>query len=793
MINLSMLNNYLKIAFRNLLKNSAYSFINIMGLSIGLACSMLILLWVSHELSYDKFHPNAGQIHQVWVNASYEGNVSSFNSVPLPAKEALKAEDSRIKNTAIAGWGTIHLLTVGEKRINNTGQIVSEEFLDIFQFPMVKGSAQTALDESASIVLTESTAKALFGDEEAMGQLVLVDNKNEVRVTGILKDIPSNSTLQFNFLLPFKLFQSEGWVRESINDWHDNSWQLYVELQPGVNKKEVESKIKGLLVKNGVTDTPREFFLHPLTRWRLHTSFRDGKEAGGMIDLVQGFTIIAIFILVIACINFMNLATARSESRAREVGIRKSIGSRRRELIMQFIGESTLIAIISFVFAIAMVELSLPLYNNLVSKTLTIDYTGSTFWIFAIVMVLVTGILSGSYPAFYLSSFQPIKVLKGKIQAGKNATTPRQVLVIFQFIFAIGLIVGTLVVSQQIQYTKERQLGYDQENLISVWHNEEIRKNYKTIKQELLASGVIASVTKSNSPITDIYASNLVEWPGKPADQKVIFTTIATEYDYTKTMGIKILEGRDFSEAFSSDTASVLINKAAMEAMGLQEVIGTQVTFWGDRTATIVGVTDNVLMGSPHGEINPMLVVFQPDWVSTISIRLEKTKNVQDALTKVEDIFKKLNPSHPFTYSFADEQFARKFTTITMINNIGNLFAFLAIFVTGLGLLGLASFTAEQRTKEIGIRKILGASVRSLVTMIAREFSVLIVIAFVIAAPLSWWGFQKFLEKYTYRIDFPWWVIVAAGSLTLIFGLAIVSYQALKAAKANPVLSLRNE
>ncbi|HEY3430371.1 MAG TPA: FtsX-like permease family protein, partial [Cyclobacteriaceae bacterium] len=442
---------------------------------------------------------------------------------------------------------------------------------------------------------------------------------------------------------------------------------------------------------------------------------------------------------------------------------------------------------------IAMVELSLPLYNNLVNKTLTIDYTGATFWVFAIVMILITGILSGSYPAFYLSSFQPIKVLKGKIQAGKNATTPRQVLVVFQFIFAIALIVGTLVISQQIQYTKERQLGYDQENLISVWHNEDIRKNYKTIKQELLASGVVASVTKSNSPITDIYASNLVEWPGKPADQKIIFTTIATEYDYTKTMGINMLEGRDFSEEFSSDTASVLINKAAMEAMGLKEVIGTQVTFWGDRTATIIGVTDNVLMGSPHGEINPMLVVFQPDWVSAISIRLEKTKNVQDALTKVEAIFKKLDPSHPFSYSFADEQFARKFTTITMINSIGNLFAFLAIFVTGLGLLGLASFTAEQRTKEIGIRKILGASVTSLVTMIAREFSVLIVIAFVIAAPLSWWGFQKFLEKYTYRIDFPWWVIAASGGLTLIFGLAIVSYQALKAAKANPVLSLRNE
>lgn len=788
-----MLKNYLKIAVRNLLKNSAYSFINISGLSVGIACSILILLWVYDEISYDKFHDNAGQIHQLYVSAAYDGTINSFNSVPFPAKDAIRAEDSRIKNTALGGWGTIHLLSAEDKRINNTGLIVSEEFLDIFHFPVLKGSAQTALDEPGGIALTESTAKALFGDEEPMGQHILIDNKYEVKVTAVLKDVPRNSSIQFNFLLPLKLLMQEGWVREAVDDWNDNSWKVYVELQPGVDKAEVDATIKGLLVKNGVVDTPREFFLHPLLRWRLHSSFQNGKESGGMIDMVKGFTIIAIFILAIACINFMNLATARSESRAREVGIRKSIGSRRSDLIVQFIGESVMIAAISFILAIAVVELSLPFYNNLVNKTLEIDYTGSMFWILAGAIILVTGIFSGSYPAFYLSSFQPVKVLKGKIQAGKNATTPRQVLVVFQFVIAIGLIVGTLVISQQIQHSKNRELGYDQENLISVWHNEDIGKHYKTIKQELLASGVIASVTKSNSPITDIYSNNFVDWPGKPADTKIIFSTIATEYDYTKTMGIKILEGRDFSEEFSSDTASVLINKAAAEVMGQKDIIGTKVTFWGERTGTVVGVTDNVLMGSPHGNINPMLVVFQPDWVSAVSIRLEKTADTQGALKKVGDIFKKYDPSHPFTYSFTDQQFERKFATITLINRIANLFAFLAILITGLGLLGLAAFTAEQRTKEIGIRKILGASITSLVTMIAREFSWLIVVAFIIAAPVSWWSFKKFLEQYTYRIDFPWWVIAVTGGITLLFGLTIVSYQALKAALANPVNSLRNE
>lgn len=789
-----MLKNYLKIAFRNLLKNPSYSFLNITGLSIGLACSMLILLWVSHELSYDKFHLNADRIHQVWVNASFDGKISSFNSVPMPIKEALKVEDSRIKNTAIGGWGTLHLLSVGENKINNKGQIVSEEFLDIFQFPFVKGSGQTALDEAGSIVLTESSAKALFGDTEPMGQMVLVDNKKEVRVTGILKDLPSNSSIQFNFLLPLELFRNEEWVQETDGDWNDNSWIVYIELQPGASKTEVESKIKGLLVKNGVVDTPRELFLHPLLRWRLHTKFRDGKEAGGLNDLVQGFTIIAIFILIIACINFMNLATARSESRAREVGIRKTIGSRRSELIVQFIGESILISIISFVIGIAIVELSLPFYNNLVGKTLIIDYTGSSFWIFAMTIILLTGFLSGSYPAFYLSSFQAIKVLKGKVQVGKNATTPRQILVVLQFVFAIALIVGTLVISRQIEYTKERALGYNQENLISIWNNNDIGKNYTTIKQELLASGVVASVTKSNSPITDIYATNLLDWPGKPTDQKALFTTIATEYDYTKTMGIKMLEGRDFSEDFKSDTSAVLINKAAWEIMGLTDPIGTKVTFWGDRIGIIVGVTDNVLMGSPHGDINPMLVVFQPDWVSALSVRLHETTDIASALKRVESIFKKYDPAHPFSYSFVDQQYEAKFNMITMINQIANLFAFLAIAITGLGLLGLAAFTAEQRTKEIGIRKILGASVTSLVRMIAKEFSWLILIAFAIAAPISWWVFQKiFLDQYTYRIDFPWWVIILSGCLTLLFGLAIVSYQAFKAAIANPVNSLRSE
>lgn len=787
-----MLRNYFKIALRSLLKNSVYSVINIAGLAVGLACSILILLWVSDELSYDKFHSNVNQIHQLWVNATYDGKVNSFNSVPFPSKEELKTKDSRIKNTVLTDWGSSHLLAVGDNRINQQGHIASEEFLDIFHFQMIKGRPETALDQPNSIVLTETTAKTLFGDADPIGQIILVDNKYEVKVTGVLKDIPSNSSLQFKFILPLKLVQNEEYIKEADGDWGDYSWQVYVELQPDVDQSDVESTIKNVLVEKGQKDMPREFFLHPITHWRLHSNFENGKEAGGMIDYVKGFSIIAISIIVMACINFMNLATARSQSRAKEVGIRKSIGSRRKELIFQFVGESVVIAAISFLFALVLVEFSLPLYNNLVQKTLFIDYTSIEFWLYSAGIILTTGIFSGSYPAFYLSSFEPAKVLKGKMQIGKNAT-PRQALVVLQFVFATALIIGTLVISQQIQHTKSRSLGYDQENLITVWNNNEIGKNYKVIKQELLNSGAVVSVTKSNSPVTEIFSNNFLDWPGKPEEQKVLFSTIATEYDYTKTLGIKMLEGRDFSEDFGADTASIMVNKTAANVMGLKETVGTQVTFWGERKATIVGVMDDVLMGSPNGQIKPSFIVFEPQWTSAITIRLEKTNDTEAALKKVESIFKKLDPFHPFEYVFVDDQFAKKFSAVTMINNIANLFASLAIFITSLGLFGLAAFTAEQRKKEIGIRKVMGASVSGLVAMIAKEFSWLVFIAFVIAAPLSWWGLNNFLERYAYRIEFPYWVILISGVVCFAFTLIIVSAQALKAALGNPVDSLRSE
>jgi putative ABC transport system permease protein len=783
-----MFRNYLKVALRNLTKNSVYSFINVVGLAVGLACSILISLWVLDELSYDQFQPKLKQLSQLWINATYDGKVNTFQSVPFPAHKEIRNEDSRIKNSVITNWGGESLLTVGDNRYKKNSYYVSEEFLEMFQFALRAGQADKVLDDPNSIVLTQSTALALFGTEDVIGKSVKVDNSLDLIVSGVLEDLPGQSSFEFDCLIP--MYQLGQWVREN-NNWGDYSWQVFLELQPGTAHEEVTEKIKGLLVKKGEVDMPREFFLHPMERWRLHSTFENGKEAGGMIDYVIGFSAIAIFIVVIACINFMNLATARSERRAREVGVRKSVGSRRRELIFQFLGESLLITTISFFLALVVVELALPFYNDLTQKKLTLDFASPIFWLVSLSVIMITGVVSGSYPAIYLSSFSPVKVLKGKVQIGRGGATPRKVLVVLQFFFATFLIIGTIVVSEQIQYVKKRDLGYDQKNLIMIPHTEEIGKSFSSIRNELMATGAVKSITKSNSPITDIYSNNFLSWPGKPEEEKVLFITVTTELDYTKTMGIKILEGRDFVGA--GDSSSVLVNKAAADIMGLKETLGTEVVYWGDRKSKIVGVIDNVLMGSPYRKPSPMFVAYQPGWANSVTLRLEETSDITGAIKKVEEVFNKYNPAYPFEYKFVDEQFNRKYATINLISTLANLFAILAILITGMGLFGLAAFTAEQRTKEIGIRKVMGASVPGLVTLISKDFSFLVMISFVVSAPVSWWFLNSFLERYPYRIEFPWWAIAVSGLIALIFALVIVSTQALKAATSNPANSLRSE
>lgn len=788
-----MFRNYFVITIRNLFKNGFYSFINIAGLSIGITCSILILLWVKDEVSFDKFHPKADRLYQVWVSAVFDGKINSWTSVPLPTYEAMKTADNNIKRSAVTDWGGDHLLSIDDKRIIKKGYFASEEFLEMFEFPLLAGDPSQVLDDPSSVVITESTAKALFGDEDPMNKVIRIDNENDLKVSGVLKDVPKNSSFEFDYLLPWKFReQVSEWVRENTTNWGNYSFQVFVELNDPAGEEAVEKSIKGLLAAHGETQTKNEFFLYPLLRWRLYGNFENGVETGGMNEYVQMFTIIAVFILVIACINFMNLATARSERRAREVGIRKSVGSRRLELILQFIGESTFISFIAYAIAILLAQLLLPYYNQLVEKELSIHYTTKEFWIFSLALIFITGIVSGSYPAFYLSSFQPVKVLKGKVTIGKGASTPRKVLVTLQFGFSILLIIGTIVIYQQIQLVKGRELGYDQENLITISYTNEVGKNYRPIKQELLQSGVVEHVTKSNSAITDINSNNFLGWPGKPEDLRVIFTTIATEYDYTKTMGIKIIEGRDFSEDFKSDTAAILINKAALQLMNLKDPIGTELDLWGGKRK-LIGIVDDVLMGSPFTPVKPMFAILNPEWIDVVTVRLKKTGDLPGSISQVKSIFEKYAPAYPFEYKFSDVEFQKKFTTINLTSTLASLFATLTIVITGLGLFGLASYTAEQRTKEIGIRKVLGASVSSLVGLMSRDFSMLVVLSFVLSAPLAWWLLDQYLERYAIRTQIGWWVFPVTGVIALTFALAIVSTQALRAAHANPANSLRAE
>ncbi len=789
-----MLKNYLLVTFRSLRKNGFYSFINISGLALGITCSILILLWVADETSFDKFHPKADRLYQVWVNAHFDNKINSWTSLPLPTYEAMKTANANIAHALVTDWGGDHLLVSSDdKRLNKRGFNVSDEFLEMFQFPLIAGNAEQVLDEASNIVITESTAKALFGDEDAMGKIIKVDNQFDLKVAGILKDIPPNSSFQFDFLLPYKHWHNTNeWVRQNESNWGNYSFQIFVELNDPKNKADVENGIRDMLAKHGEDkEMKHEFFLYPLLRWRLYSNFDNGIEQGGMSDYVQLFTVIAVFIIVIACINFMNLATARSERRAREVGIRKSIGSRRVELILQFIGESIIIAFISFVIAVLVAQLLLPAYNTLVDKKLFIDYTSKEFWLFSLGLILLTGTVAGSYPAFYLSGFQPVKVLKGKPTIGKGASLPRKILVTLQFGFSILLVISMFVIYNQIQLAKGRDIGYSQENLITVPLNKDYHDNLKHLKVELLASGAVESMVRVNSAITDINSNNFLGWPGKPDELKVIFTTIVTDYDWAKTMGVKMIEGRDFSEDFKSDSMAIIVNKAAIKLMGLKDPIGTQLELW-DKKRTLIGVCDDVLMGSPYDEVRPMFAVLD-DWWGSISIRLTKTSDLQTSLKTVESIFKKYGPAYPFEYTFVDVEFQKKFTTINLTSKLASLFAILAVIITGLGLFGLASFTAEQRTKEIGIRKVLGASVPSLVSLISREFSVMVIVAFAFSGPLSWWLMTQYLERYTIRTPIAWWIFPLTGAIALTFALLIVSTQALRAAHSNPVDSLRNE
>jgi ABC-type antimicrobial peptide transport system permease subunit len=544
------------------------------------------------------------------------------------------------------------------------------------------------------------------------------------------------------------------------------------------------------IIQKNAAESQSKLYFHPLKGWRLWSRFENGKPVGGSIEFVKSLTIVAGFILLIACINFMNLATARSERRAREVGIRKTIGSKKHQLITQFILESLMIATLAFILCLGFTEIALPFFNNLVNKNLAIPYGSLSFWGSAFGVVFITGLIAGSYPAFYLSSFSPGAVLKGLV-TGSRSAFPRKILVALQFCFTIFQIVGTIVFFQQIKYGMDRELGYDPSNLLMIEHTKDISKNFVALKEELISKGLVTSITSSNSPITSLYAHMSVDWPGRVEDEKASFATVATAHDYMKTMEIPVIAGRDFDPSYN-DSASVVINETAAKMMGMDKPLG-EVFTWEDREVTIVGVVPDVVMASPFRPIDPTVFVFDPQWISHYTLRLPLEKNLPGTIAQLEDVFKKYNPAYPFTYTFVDDQFDQKFSSIRFIGRMANIFSVLAILISCLGLFGLAAFTAEKRTKEIGIRKVLGASVTQVVMLLSKEFTWLVGIAFIITAPFSWYAFNMWLQRFPYRIDVHWGILVAAGLTALTLTLVTVSSQALKAALENPVNSLKRE
>jgi putative ABC transport system permease protein len=788
-----MIRNYINIAIRSLRRSIAYSFINIAGLAIGIASTILILLWVHDELTFNHYFKNHDVLYQVKVNNKTDNGISTLHLTPYPLKDLLTG-DSRIKRASIMIWQSA-LLSVGETKVRKSGIDASEAFLEMFDYRMIHGNPQTALDDPMSIVLTESTARALFGTDDVIGKIVSVKMEvtEDLKITGVMSDPPANVTIAPAFILPFAQFEKHApWLIYARENWNNNSFNIYAELQPGVDKADVDESIRNIPKIKTNQELDAELFLQPMNDWRLRNNFVNGKEAGGLIDYVVMFSCIAAFILAMACINFMNLTTARSQHRAREVGVRKSIGSSRKELILQFIGESLLISLMAFILALVLVELTLPVYNVIVNKTLFIHYTSLMFWSFSAALIFITGLLAGSYPAFYLSSFKPATILKGNVATGSHGVTARQVLVTIQNVFSILLIIGTAVAYLQIQHLKDREPGYNKENLMLLWTNADLEKNYHALKEELLSAQVVESVTKSNAPITRIFAASQIAWPGMPPGTRLEATNVATEYDFTKTLGIRLLEGRDFSQEYKSDTASIILNRAAVMAMNLKEPIGEKITMWG-RQFTVIGVMDDVLMGSPSKQISPLVMTFDPTWSTTMTIRLPQTKDLSAAVSNIESVFKKYNPDYPFEYRFADDEFEEKFSSIEMVSSLSGSFAILAMVITALGLFGMAAFTAEQRTKEIGIRKILGASVANVLMMLTKDFSKLVIVAFLIASPLAWWAAENFLQQYQLRIDLPLILFPLAGVLSLLVTIIIVSSQAIRAARRNPVESLRAE
>jgi putative ABC transport system permease protein len=787
-----MLKNYIKIAWRNIINNKVYSSLNVLGLAAGMAVALLIALWVNYQYSFDKFVPNYGQLYEVRRNFNSNGDTLNFNTTSLKLAGELRIIPE-IEDVVVCDGSGPHGLMVGDKKLFPVGLQITSNFLKLFRYAFVSGNAAAALKDPYAIVLTESTAKALFGNTNAVNKIVRVDNRDNLRVTAVIKDMRANSSMKFDYLIPLSYMQlTQGWVKTlHTSSFADNVFVTYAVLKPGISYARVAPKIKNLeKSETGNSNAMNsEIIMQPLADWHLY-DYKNGHATVGFIQYVHIFSIIGALVLLIACINFINLSTARSEKRAREVGVRKAIGSQRKDLIFQFLTESTVVTFISFLFSLLFVQLALPGFNSLTGTAIGISYNSFSFWLITIIGVFVTALLAGSRPAFYLSSFSPAKVLKGTIQVGKSASISRKVLVITQFSCSIALIISTVVIYRQIQYAKHRPVGYQASQLMTASMNDDLIGNYKALKNDLLQSRIVESVTSASSPITGVSAhANLDYWPGKHPGETVEMGIITTTGDYFKTLGMKIKEGRDFINA-TSDTYNVILNEAAVKRLRLKDPINQFIKKDG-KQYRIIGVVKDAVMNSPFAAADPTAFAYGDG--DNMMYRLSPNVNAHETIEKLSLIFSRYSPSYPFLYSFVDQDYAYKFSEEVPVSKLAGIFAGLAIFISCVGLFGLAAFVAEQRIKEIGVRKVLGASVTQVWVLLSKDFIALVVISCLIASPAAMYFLQSWLQKYDYRITIGPGVFVISALAAIAITLITVSFQTLKAAFANPVKSLKSE
>ncbi|HLA57729.1 MAG TPA: FtsX-like permease family protein [Puia sp.] len=802
-----MLKSYFKTAWRSLTKNKISSFINISGLSVGMFVAMLNGLWIWDEYSFNRYHQHYDRIAQVMANTSGQDESGINNSMSYPLAMELKANyKDNFQHFVIASWTGDRILSTGEKQISGSGQFMGTDVPEMLTLKMIYGS-RAGLKDLHSILLSASISRALFGNIDPVNRMMKINNSTDVKVTGVYEDIPLNTEFtRLRFIAPFDLWVSENdWIaKKAAQDWNNHFLRIYAEVKPGISFEQASASIKDAERKNMRYFTKgfnnEQDFLYPMSKWHLYAINR-GQVSREPIHMIWQVGSIGFIVLLLACINFMNLSTARSEKRAREVGIRKAIGSARSQLIKQFFSESLLVVSFAYILATGLVISFLPWFNHLSGKQMMIPWANSFFWISSMIFILITGLLAGSYPALYLSSFTPVKVLKGTFRIGRLASLPREVMVVTQFSISILLAICTIVIYRQIHYARNRPVNYDRERLITLeMKSADFYGKYDLLRSELKKTGSVTEMSESMGQVTSLASNNGgFEWKGMDPNLKQDFGTLAVTTEHGKTVGWQILQGRDFSRNFATDSSGVIMNESAAKFMRLKNPVGKNIRwkFWVTdevKNYIVLGVIKDMVMESPYEPVKPTLFFLKSlnGGVNWINIKIAKT-NTADALQKIETVFKKIIPSAPFEYKFVDEEYAQKFAAEERIGKLATFFGILAIFISCLGLFGLISFVAEQRTREIGVRKILGASVFSLWQLLSRHFVILAGISFLIATPLAWYFMHEWIQKYNYRTGIPWWIFLLTGAGAIAITLFTVSFQSIRAALTNPAVSLRSE